>query len=558
MRVRLGGLATRVLIGMAVACLPAFALAQQPTFTEIQVTNLPGDQYDPAIKGGKVAYTDAGSGVDADIWVYDLNTNTYEQVTFGGDAQRLEDIDGDTVVYTSFGTNVDIYSYNLTTNVTTRVTSHDLDQEDPAISGHRIVWEDFRNGAVNGDIYVGSLLGPPGTETAVASTGFAEITPAISGSLVAWQEANTQDVLAKDLVTNVAYAVAVSATQQAGSPDVDAGRVAYTARTGFSNWDVFVYDVATGTTRQITTSTADQTNPKISGNLVVWRDNRNGAATFDLYGFDLTSGTEFVVANDPNHDEQLHDIDGGDIAFTDNRTGNYDVYVKRIVVVTPVSATLTLSPAAATNPVGTSHTVTATVTDADGNPVEDVTVRFTVAGSVSASGSCTTDANGQCDFTYQGPAFPGADAITAYADTNGNNVQDAGEPGASATKVWMLPASTPGQVHGAGQLRGASGEKITFGFQAKGTLSGPTGGCHFDRHLEGPNDKVECLNVAALIIIGNMATIYGDALHNGQSTTYVITARENDKPTPDEITITTASGFSAGGPLQHGKVDVKN
>jgi hypothetical protein len=239
--------------------------------------------------------------------------------------------------------------------------------------------------------------------------------------------------------------------------------------------------------------------------------------------------------------------------------GSSDAFVTKLsTAVAPVPATLSVSPAEDTNPVGTSHTVTATVSDSDGNPVENVTTRFTVAGSVSASGSCTTDASGQCDFTYQGPDFPDADTITAYADTNANGVQDAGEPGASATKVWALPASTPGDVHGAGLLRGAAGERITFGFHARNMLSGPRGSCHFDRHSNGPDDSVTCVNVTALIVIGNMATIYGDAVHNGQSTTYRITARENDKPTPDEVAITTASGFSAGGPLEHGEVKVKD
>src|SRR5690348_14991462 len=48
-------------------------------------------------------------------------------------------------------------------------------------------------------------------------------------------------------------------------------------------------------------------------------------------------------------------------------------------------ATLTLSPIAATNPVGTSHTATATVEDAGGNAVPNITVRFSVAGSTTTA-----------------------------------------------------------------------------------------------------------------------------------------------------------------------------
>jgi hypothetical protein len=103
-------------------------------------------------------------------------------------------------------------------------------------------------------------------------------------------------------------------------------------------------------------------------------------------------------------------------------------------------ATLTLEPAADTNPVGTSHTVTATVRDAAGNPVQGVIVRFTVTGAVTTTGQCTTDAAGKCDFTYDGPTAPGADAITAFADTDRDETQDANEPFGAAEKTW-----TPGE-----------------------------------------------------------------------------------------------------------------
>src|SRR5207245_4165736 len=80
---------------------------------------------------------------------------------------------------------------------------------------------------------------------------------------------------------------------------------------------------------------------------------------------------------------------------------------------------LTLSPAAAVNTVDSKHTVTATVTGAFGQPAPGVTVIFQVTGSVNTSGSCVTNASGQCSFTYTGPALPGADAIHAFADTTG-------------------------------------------------------------------------------------------------------------------------------------------
>jgi hypothetical protein len=117
--------------------------------------------------------------------------------------------------------------------------------------------------------------------------------------------------------------------------------------------------------------------------------------------------------------------------------GVTDAFVTKLLTI-GAPASLMLTPATATNPVGTPHTVTATVRDAVGQPVPGVTVRFSVTGANTASGFCVTEANGQCAFTYTG-THSGTDAITAYADTNNDNLQEAGEPTGAATKIW-----TPG------------------------------------------------------------------------------------------------------------------
>jgi hypothetical protein len=117
--------------------------------------------------------------------------------------------------------------------------------------------------------------------------------------------------------------------------------------------------------------------------------------------------------------------------------GNTDAFVTKLdLIAGPI--TLTLEPAADTNPVGTPHTVTATARNAALQPVAGVTVRFTVTGANPTSGSSVTNASGQATFTYTG-TVAGPDAITAYADTNNNNVRDGEEPMAPAAKVW-----TPG------------------------------------------------------------------------------------------------------------------
>jgi hypothetical protein len=103
----------------------------------------------------------------------------------------------------------------------------------------------------------------------------------------------------------------------------------------------------------------------------------------------------------------------------------------------PVSFQMTLEPASAENPVGTPHTVTATLTDENGDPVVGATVQFEVTGANTAAGVGVTDANGQTDFTYTGTT-PGEDIITACYDAN-LPPDGSCEAVASATKTWVLP-----------------------------------------------------------------------------------------------------------------------
>jgi hypothetical protein len=126
--------------------------------------------------------------------------------------------------------------------------------------------------------------------------------------------------------------------------------------------------------------------------------------------------------------------------FQASNGGQADGFLSKIRDVGP-PATLTLAPAAATNTLGTSHTITATVRDAAGRPVPSIVVRFTVTGAHSVSGSCTTGSNGQCTFAYTG-TVAGTDVISAYADSDNDNVRDVGEPIGTAAKVWTAP--TPG------------------------------------------------------------------------------------------------------------------
>jgi hypothetical protein len=122
---------------------------------------------------------------------------------------------------------------------------------------------------------------------------------------------------------------------------------------------------------------------------------------------------------------------------------------------------ISLTPETATNDIGTSHTVTATVTDLLGDPIEGVEVLFEVTdgpnagatGTCSANADCTTDANGQVSFTYTDAAGNVEDPDTIEGcflpeqdevDTMPNQMVVEPELACdTATKEWVEPEPEP-------------------------------------------------------------------------------------------------------------------
>ena len=110
-----------------------------------------------------------------------------------------------------------------------------------------------------------------------------------------------------------------------------------------------------------------------------------------------------------------------------------------IVVTAP---DLALTPATNSDPVGGSHTVTATVTTS-GAPVTGQLVSFTITGQnagvpgTCAPASCQSDSTGQVVFTYPDTNGAGTDTINASITVSGTTEH------ATASQVWTTAVNSP-------------------------------------------------------------------------------------------------------------------
>lgn len=178
-------------------------------------------------------------------------------------------------------------------------------------------------------------------------------------------------------------------------------------------------------------------------------------------------GTSFWSADFNTSDVYHFDIASGSVLGNFN-TGTAPQTVFGLAVkgeLTAATYHLDLTPKTATNDVGASHTVTATLT-LNGVPQVGKTIDFSVSGANTASGSALTDVNGQATFTYTG-TNAGNDTITASYSQNGNVLASD-----TAEKTW-IEVNADLSITKSGPAFAQSGGTITYNLAVQN--GGPAG-----------------------------------------------------------------------------------
>ena len=145
-------------------------------------------------------------------------------------------------------------------------------------------------------VRLGDRLGEPGRRPAADPQRRRDTNdnPAIDGPLVVWQS--------------------ITPTQTLQS------------RIGATSWDILGYNLGNGNHLTVANSPADETNPAISGNVVVWQTYQNppaapqsaplGVGRWSVAGVDVTGGAVFAVTDGPG-DQVNPAISGSEIVYED-------------------------------------------------------------------------------------------------------------------------------------------------------------------------------------------------------------------------------------------------
>ncbi len=238
-----------------------------------------------------MVYTDHGPATPV-VQVYDLSTGTAQPLPATSGSQVNPGIDGALVAYeyTPAGSGTDdIWATDLTTGQTFPITSDGDMESGPEVSGQKIVFARRLAGHTDNDIILYDVAS--GTETVVAGTAADETDPAIDGNRIVYDA-------------------------------IPAGR---------TDRDVYIYDLTTGATTHLDLP-GNQFDPRVSGDVVAFDDDSTGSYNVMLYY--VPTGYTYPVTTDSNTD-YLNDIDGGNLVYTSDRSGNPDIWLFKFTVNVP-------------------------------------------------------------------------------------------------------------------------------------------------------------------------------------------------------------------------------
>ncbi len=145
--------------------------------------------------------------------------------------------------------------------------------------------------------------------------------PALSGNYIVWRDDRTGEgnIFLYDIATGTERQLSNSAASEE-KPAVSGHYVVWQDDlfTGAGNgYDIILYDLNTDTSKRIANTTGDQTDPSIDGDLVVWQDRRNGVNA-DIYLYSISSETETQVSGAEG--DQLFPRVSGSIVVWENDT----------------------------------------------------------------------------------------------------------------------------------------------------------------------------------------------------------------------------------------------
>lgn len=267
------------------------------------------------------------------------------------DAQQDIAVYGNYVVWEdkrNYGTaGWDIYMFNLSSGQEVRVTNHSSNQINPDIHGDYIVYEDWRD---VGSSKIWAYNISSGENEKLSNSTEIQTNPSIYGDVVVWEDyrhAEGDPSFKEIYMYNLKQEYEVRITNNSyeeKSPQVFENSIVW-LDDQYSSFNVFLHDAAGD--RYITNDSVDQKNPRMYEDYVVWEDYRNDPDYPDIYLYDLRMSNETQITKHSST-QKNPSVFGDKIVWEDWRNQNAEIYLHNIS--TGKKFRLTESTSAETSP----------------------------------------------------------------------------------------------------------------------------------------------------------------------------------------------------------------
>ncbi|WP_292522465.1 Ig-like domain-containing protein [Methanoculleus sp.] len=396
----------------------------------------------PDIDGNRIVWEDDRNG-DIDIYLgtvdqfrESLGGYTGERVTSDPASQERPSISGDYIVWQDDRNgDWDIYLHDASTGEEKQLTDDLGKQWLPAVRGGYAAWYDDSSGRTNivlYDIAAGTVKDTIETDartTIPFSSVPTEFRPALSERYVAWVNASDDErIWYYDIAAETAVGPVSTITAPQSWPSLSGSLIAWEDyRHGTTNAEIYMTDLdnPAGEERRITNDLGYQVSPAISDRIVVWEDMRDGPRS--IYIYDISAGSEemFAFAPESTNDEQLYPtVSGNTVVWQRGHSPNSNLYMfvynPSGAPVEPVLTTIEVTPATATLEAGATQAFQATALDQTGSEMDGVTFSWTssdeTVGTISADGVFTAAAEGTADVTATAGDVSGTATVTVSSE----------------------------------------------------------------------------------------------------------------------------------------------
>ncbi len=332
------------------------------------ITDL-ADQISPSISEHWVVWEDEGlTSVDpVQVTLYDLETSRTTFVGTPDSSCRVTEesflspsITSNRIAWQQLcGTQQAIELYDLNTTMRQRITSLDNTtwREAPAISDRLVVWQQDR--VFSSTLWDIGLYGLANTSEQLINLAEVQWHPHVSGTKIVWEHI-PQGGRSQQQLFFCDYDLTQGGCSEQGpipftftkgrypiSPRISGNRIVWAERNTSVDWEIVLCDLEKpagesgycfneATHQPITSNPAPQWSAAISGNRIVWVDERLGNPDIFMCVYDPTAGTcpAEPVTTHPSRQEAPA-IEGDRVVWMDDRRGNWDIYFRDLVNQSP-------------------------------------------------------------------------------------------------------------------------------------------------------------------------------------------------------------------------------